>query len=576
MTTRICPTSPDHEAPEPGVLGRRQRRVPGAPRRATRGEHGPRVGRHPDPRGRAARARRRRRQGHPRARLRRGAVVDRAGASWAPGRSGIDLSERQLEHARRLMAEAGLDFPLIHGERRARAAARRVVRHRVLRPRRDDLRRPVSDGAGGRPTAPAGRTVRVQPPHADRIDRLAARRRPGQAIGSSSTTSGCIASTTARPRRSSCRTASGSGCSATNGLVVEDLIEPRPAEGATSSYRTPRSWRGRVAGRPRRSGGSGSDKRSPGLPRQVLPAVRAVRVGDEVAGPAGRAAFHAFGAGRERALARRVLDVVPMATQDQRGRRRVPTTAATTSDDELRRLIHRRDLRTPARPPARPYVLRSSASASYPRRDPMVAATGRRSARYDAAGDHREPRPGPVPPDRRAARCSATRSACWPTSASRPAPPRSTRPASSPRTCAGCSPTTTSSRCRSRPSTAVSGGELLSVCLAVEQLSRACATTGLILAVQELGSLPITLAGTPEQQARWFPKLASGEQLIAFALTEAEAGSDAAAARTTAARRDGDDYVIDGVEAVHQPGLGRGPRRRLRRDRRPTPRDTSA
>ena len=89
------------------------------------------------------------------------------------------------------------------------------------------------------------------------------------------------------------------------------------------------------------------------------------------------------------------------------------------------------------------------------------------------------------------------------------------------------------------------GGELLSVCLAIEQLSRACATTGLILAVQELGSLPITIAGTAEQQARWFPKLASGEQLIAFALTEAEAGSDAAAARTTA-RRDGDDYVIDG------------------------------
>jgi len=89
------------------------------------------------------------------------------------------------------------------------------------------------------------------------------------------------------------------------------------------------------------------------------------------------------------------------------------------------------------------------------------------------------------------------------------------------------------------------GGELLSLCLAVEQLSRACATTGLILAVQQLGSLPITIAGTPEQQARWFPKLASGEQLIAFALTEAEAGSDVAAARTTA-RKDGDDYVVDG------------------------------
>ena len=91
------------------------------------------------------------------------------------------------------------------------------------------------------------------------------------------------------------------------------------------------------------------------------------------------------------------------------------------------------------------------------------------------------------------------------------------------------------------------GGELLSICLAVEQLSRACATTGLILAVQELGSLPISIAGTADQQARWFPRLASGDQLIAFALTEAEAGSDVAAARTTA-RRDGDDYVVDGAK----------------------------
>jgi alkylation response protein AidB-like acyl-CoA dehydrogenase len=89
------------------------------------------------------------------------------------------------------------------------------------------------------------------------------------------------------------------------------------------------------------------------------------------------------------------------------------------------------------------------------------------------------------------------------------------------------------------------GGDLLSVCLAVEQLSRACATTGLILAAHELGALPIILGGTPEQQTRWLPRLATGEWLIAFALTEAEAGSDAAAARTRATR-DGDAYVIDG------------------------------
>jgi alkylation response protein AidB-like acyl-CoA dehydrogenase len=91
------------------------------------------------------------------------------------------------------------------------------------------------------------------------------------------------------------------------------------------------------------------------------------------------------------------------------------------------------------------------------------------------------------------------------------------------------------------------GGELLTVCLAVEQISRACATSGLILAVQELGALPILLAGTDDQKARWLPDLAAGRTLIAFALTESEAGSDAAAARTRA-RRDGDDYVIDGAK----------------------------
>ena len=89
------------------------------------------------------------------------------------------------------------------------------------------------------------------------------------------------------------------------------------------------------------------------------------------------------------------------------------------------------------------------------------------------------------------------------------------------------------------------GGELLSVCLAIEQLSRACATTGLILAVHELGALPLLLAGTAEQQARWVPRLASGHSLIAFALTESEAGSDAAAARTRATL-DGDAYRISG------------------------------
>ena len=89
------------------------------------------------------------------------------------------------------------------------------------------------------------------------------------------------------------------------------------------------------------------------------------------------------------------------------------------------------------------------------------------------------------------------------------------------------------------------GADLLTLILAIEHLSRACATTGLILAVQALGAVPIQVAGTTEQQDRWLPGLASGEKLIAFGLTEPDAGSDPSGIRTKAVR-DGDEYVIDG------------------------------
>ena len=85
----------------------------------------------------------------------------------------------------------------------------------------------------------------------------------------------------------------------------------------------------------------------------------------------------------------------------------------------------------------------------------------------------------------------------------------------------------------------------LMLLVAVEEISRACATTGLILAVQELGSLALKLAGAEEQKDRYLPLLASGERIGAYALTEAGSGSDSAAMRTEA-RRDGDDYVING------------------------------
>ncbi len=89
------------------------------------------------------------------------------------------------------------------------------------------------------------------------------------------------------------------------------------------------------------------------------------------------------------------------------------------------------------------------------------------------------------------------------------------------------------------------GADLLTCCLAIEALSAACATTGLILAVHELASLPVVLAGTDDQKARWLPDLAAGRSLIAFALTEAGAGSDAGSIATRAVR-DGDEYVLNG------------------------------
>jgi len=89
------------------------------------------------------------------------------------------------------------------------------------------------------------------------------------------------------------------------------------------------------------------------------------------------------------------------------------------------------------------------------------------------------------------------------------------------------------------------GASELAIVMAIEELSRHCATTALLLAVQQLGSLPILLAGNEEQKRQYLPNLASGEWMAAFGLTESGSGSDAAAMRTTAVRR-GDKYILNG------------------------------
>jgi alkylation response protein AidB-like acyl-CoA dehydrogenase len=89
-------------------------------------------------------------------------------------------------------------------------------------------------------------------------------------------------------------------------------------------------------------------------------------------------------------------------------------------------------------------------------------------------------------------------------------------------------------------------GTLLAL-IAVEEISKVCATSGLVLATQELGSLGLKLAGTDEQRERYLPRLAGGEWLCAYALTEAGSGSDSAAMLSTA-RREGDEYVLNGTK----------------------------
>jgi alkylation response protein AidB-like acyl-CoA dehydrogenase len=90
------------------------------------------------------------------------------------------------------------------------------------------------------------------------------------------------------------------------------------------------------------------------------------------------------------------------------------------------------------------------------------------------------------------------------------------------------------------------GGSFATYVRVVEEVAKACASSALIIAVQELGALPIIIGGSDEQKRRYLPKLASGEWIAAYALTEAGSGSDAAGSMRMTARKDGDAYVLDG------------------------------
>jgi alkylation response protein AidB-like acyl-CoA dehydrogenase len=114
------------------------------------------------------------------------------------------------------------------------------------------------------------------------------------------------------------------------------------------------------------------------------------------------------------------------------------------------------------------------------------------------------------------------------------------------------------------------GADALATVIVIEEVARACASSSLIPAVNKLGTVPLLLSGSDELNQRYLPKVASGEAMFSYALSEPEAGSDAAAMKTKAVR-DGDSFVLNGtkrwitnagvstyytVMAVTEPGVG--------------------
>ncbi|MDP2943838.1 MAG: acyl-CoA dehydrogenase [Candidatus Omnitrophota bacterium] len=91
------------------------------------------------------------------------------------------------------------------------------------------------------------------------------------------------------------------------------------------------------------------------------------------------------------------------------------------------------------------------------------------------------------------------------------------------------------------------GGGVLDLCIATEELSRACGGIAVCYAASALGTFPIILFGNEEQKKKYLPDLASGRKIAAFGITEPEAGSDASAIKTTA-KKHGNHYILNGTK----------------------------
>jgi len=91
------------------------------------------------------------------------------------------------------------------------------------------------------------------------------------------------------------------------------------------------------------------------------------------------------------------------------------------------------------------------------------------------------------------------------------------------------------------------GADAIATVIVIEEVARVCASSSLIPAVNKLGTMPLILAASEEVKQRYLTPVARGEAMFSYALSEPEAGSDAAAMKTRAVR-DGDSYVLNGVK----------------------------
>jgi alkylation response protein AidB-like acyl-CoA dehydrogenase len=89
------------------------------------------------------------------------------------------------------------------------------------------------------------------------------------------------------------------------------------------------------------------------------------------------------------------------------------------------------------------------------------------------------------------------------------------------------------------------GGDAVAVCIVIEEIARACVSSSLIPAVNKLGTTGLLLSGSEELKQRYLQPLARGEAMFSYALSEPEAGSDAASMRSRAVR-DGDEWILNG------------------------------